>query len=340
MHLPLDSVAAPLRAETLLANTSIAIFNSTIREKAHAKFSGSENEIGRFFGLQQLDALLTEGLVPPQQIDVIFNGWPQTLDEIQGRTGKSNPRLIAERLSRGATIRIRDLQSFDSAIDAFRSDVQATFFAACQINMYLTPPRQTGFSPHFDSHDVFIMQCQGRKRWRIYPDYTNMMPLPLSSTPFDASRYQPSTSFEEFVLESGETLYIPRGFMHAAACEERESLHLTVSLTPITLHDVLAEALARAARDDTALRSGIFPDSADTLLELAANTGRAVARHFNASVTQSIFTERLEALHTTPSWNSELASLMLPTSVPKKNVGESVVHAAQEGIADAAETSE
>lgn len=340
-----DTRAAKVSPETLLAGITIEAFNDTIREKAYRKFSRalSDAQAANLFGIERLDALLTAGSVPPQQIDIIHNGWPQTLDEAQGRSGEPNPRLLAERFSRGATVRIRDLQWFDAAVDAFRRDIQAVFLAPCQINMYLTPPRQAGFSPHFDSHDVFIVQCQGRKRWRIRPVYANMTPLPLSSTPFDASRYPPEDRFDEFMLDCGDTLYIPRGVMHEAACDDRESIHLTVSLTPLTANDVLAKVLARAARNDVAFRSLLFGNddqSPDALRGLAAGVYAMIEPAFTESAIQDILAEHLDSLHATPLRTSKLASLVphAEGSPPEQNVGERIVGPSQEGIAHAAQS--
>src|SRR5262249_15881430 len=43
-------------------------------------------------------------------------------------------------------------------------------------NLYLTPRQAQGFSPHYDTHDVFILQLAGAKTWLLYGSPT---PLPL-----------------------------------------------------------------------------------------------------------------------------------------------------------------
>ena len=35
-------------------------------------------------------------------------------------------------------------------------------------NVYLTPPGTQGFAPHFDDVDVFLLQLEGKKHWRLY----------------------------------------------------------------------------------------------------------------------------------------------------------------------------
>ena len=36
-----------------------------------------------------------------------------------------------------------------------------------QTNLYLTPSNGKGFTPHWDNHDVFILQVVGSKNWNI-----------------------------------------------------------------------------------------------------------------------------------------------------------------------------
>ena len=40
----------------------------------------------------------------------------------------------------------------------------------CQANAYLTPPGSQGFAVHSDSHDVFVFQTHGIKRWEVHTD--------------------------------------------------------------------------------------------------------------------------------------------------------------------------
>ena len=37
-----------------------------------------------------------------------------------------------------------------------------------QINAYITPPENQGFAAHYDTHDVFVLQVAGSKRWTIH----------------------------------------------------------------------------------------------------------------------------------------------------------------------------
>jgi 50S ribosomal protein L16 3-hydroxylase len=65
-----------------------------------------------------------------------------------------------------------------------------------------------GVGPHFDSYDVFLLQAQGQRRWRIghQKDLSLQPDVPLKIL----ANFEPE---EEFVLEPGDMLYLP--LLHA-----------------------------------------------------------------------------------------------------------------------------
>jgi len=66
-----------------------------------------------------------------------------------------------------------------------------------------------GVGPHYDSYDVFLLQVQGRRRWRIGPlEDTRLVPdVPLKIL----GDFRPR---EEWVLEPGDMLYLPPRWAH------------------------------------------------------------------------------------------------------------------------------
>lgn len=71
-----------------------------------------------------------------------------------------------------------------------------------------------GVGPHFDSYDVFLLQAQGRRRWRIgrQKDLSLVEDLPLKIL----SRFEPE---DEYVLEPGDMLYLPPRYAHDGIAE-------------------------------------------------------------------------------------------------------------------------
>ena len=71
-----------------------------------------------------------------------------------------------------------------------------------------------GVGPHLDSYDVFLLQVQGRRRWRIGPvaDRSLVPGLPVRIL----ANFQPT---EEWLLEPGDMLYLPPLWGHDGEAE-------------------------------------------------------------------------------------------------------------------------
>ena len=123
------------------------------------------------------------------------------------------------------------------------------------LNLYLTPVGNQGFKPHFDTHDVFVMQILGTKVWRV-GGQTIALPLP-EQAPDGACNPAPDAATS--TLRPGDILYIPRGIIHEAWSSEETSLHITVGVNNATLLDVAVAALRAAALRDMRLRRGLPP---------------------------------------------------------------------------------
>ncbi|WP_375486555.1 cupin domain-containing protein [uncultured Jatrophihabitans sp.] len=127
-----------------------------------------------------------------------------------------------------------------------------------QINAYITPPQNQGFSPHYDVHDVFVLQVAGRKRWTIHRPVVDD---PLANQPWDARRGEVEARAAEAplldtVLAPGDAMYLPRGTIHAAQAQGELAIHLTVGVHPLTRYD-LVKRLLEAVQDDPALRASL-----------------------------------------------------------------------------------
>lgn len=68
---------------------------------------------------------------------------------------------------------------------------------------------QGGVGPHFDSYDVFLLQAQGQRRWRIgkQKDLQLQPDVPLKIL----AHFEPE---QEMVLDPGDMLYLPPRYAH------------------------------------------------------------------------------------------------------------------------------
>jgi ribosomal protein L16 Arg81 hydroxylase len=96
-------------------------------------------------------------------------------------------------------------------------------------NLYLTPPNSQAFPPHFDDHEVLILQLEGSKQWRIFEHSTQL--ISGRQTEKIASSALPNVS-SEIELTAGQAMYIPMGVIHEARTSGEYSLHVTLGLFP------------------------------------------------------------------------------------------------------------
>jgi len=249
----------------LLGGMPPAQFDAQIRERRAAHFRAAlpPAVLDAVFSVARFERLLrdNEGLAP--YLDV-FDGTDLRQYVDRRQPGQPHLALVAEYLRVGATVRLRSAETFDAELGALTKSLERELGGRCSGNVYLTPPGKAGFPPHFDLTDVFVIQCAGKKHWRLYERYTNMTELPLGDARWDPVRFKPASPPQDLYLNRGDVLYLPRGYMHEAFCEDRESLHLTISLASLTFADLLRKAVGAAAAADIELRRHVpWPAAAD-----------------------------------------------------------------------------
>ena len=126
------------------------------------------------------------------------NGPFQESDFIQ--LPKSNWTLLVQSVDQ-VNENIFKLQTLFNFIPRWRIDDVMVSFA--------TPGG--GVGPHFDNYDVFLVQGQGARRWKIGQRCGNDSPLAPST---NLSLLTNFNTTEEFLLEEGDALYIPPKFSH------------------------------------------------------------------------------------------------------------------------------
>jgi lysine-specific demethylase/histidyl-hydroxylase NO66 len=161
----------------------------------------------------------------------------------------------------GATVVLQALHRTWPAVIDFVTRLAEELGHPVQANAYVTPPSARGFSAHYDVHDVFVLQLAGRKHWTVHAP---VHPDPLRSQPWTghaaavAARARDDVPEIDTVLEPGDAMYLPRGWLHAATALGEVSAHLTVGIHVITRF-ALVEALTALVAEDPALRAALPP---------------------------------------------------------------------------------
>ncbi|MES3002199.1 MAG: cupin domain-containing protein [Pseudomonadota bacterium] len=113
-----------------------------------------------------------------------------------------------------------------------------------------------GVGPHFDSYDVFLLQAQGRRRWRIgrQKDLSLQEGVPLKVL----ANFEPE---EEYVLEPGDMLYLPPRYAHdGVALGECQTY--SIGFRAPARAELAQELLQRLADEASDMPAGIYADRA------------------------------------------------------------------------------
>ena len=154
----------------------------------------------------------------------------------------------------GGTIILNHLHTRHQPLAKLCAALELEFSAGFQTNIYVTPAAAQGFHPHFDTHDVLVLQITGSKQWQLYD---TPLALTLKGHGDYARQDDPGKVTEEIDLEEGDTLYIPRGLVHKAVSTDETSLHITVGIMSWTWFDVLLEAVESLAASDQEVRAAL-----------------------------------------------------------------------------------
>lgn len=224
-------------------------------EKRYLKIKRQEPDYFRsILDYDQVDEMLFSMHLHHPQTRIVDNS-QETFPDAEGYTVGGSKRIDPLKFLRhyadGSTMVFSGAQERLFSLRKLTNEMENFFKHSFQTNLYLTPQNAQGFSPHYDTHDVFILQFAGRKRWRIY-DYEK--PLADKSMPFIKKEMEPGKLIEEFTLEAGDTLYIPRGVMHDAYCTDQNSGHITLGLLGKNYAEKLAGMLLDRSQDHLALR--------------------------------------------------------------------------------------
>ncbi|HZY20690.1 MAG TPA: cupin domain-containing protein [Ramlibacter sp.] len=121
-----------------------------------------------------------------------------------------------------------------------------------------------GVGPHFDSYDVFLLQAQGRRRWRYgrQADLTLQEGVPLKVL----AHFEPE---EEHVLEPGDMLYLPPRYAHDGIAQG-ECQTYSIGFRSPARGELARELLQRLA-DDAAAEAGdaLYRDPSQAAVDAA-----------------------------------------------------------------------
>ncbi len=159
---------------------------------------------------------------------------------------------LVHALQNGYTLQFLGVHMWMKKLARFGIDLSRATTRTSSINLYITPPSvETSLSPHTDFQDSFMVQLQGRKRWRLwkFPD------LELPTRFRHIKGRDPGDEIDvdilgkpllDIVLNPGDVLFVPRGCLHTTSTPppltSSQKTKKISSSTPVSEEIVLKQA--------------------------------------------------------------------------------------------------
>lgn len=228
----LGEILAPMTEEAFFADYYQ-------RHPLHLK--GGKDRFRHLFSWQAVAEALNNAPFPHPSIKMNRQGRPVT---------PRSPAELREEMRKGTTLILDNADSYTPALGRFCDTLSYQYATPVRANAYGSFPGVQAFSNHYDTHDFFILQVEGKKRWTVF-DRTVESPLYFAKSHGVEPPATPPVM--ETVLEEGDVLYVPKGFWHYAVSTEEPSLHLTLAVFVRTGIDFL-NWLVGELREDVRFR--------------------------------------------------------------------------------------
>ncbi|XP_044297279.1 ribosomal oxygenase 2 isoform X1 [Varanus komodoensis] len=210
------------------------------------------------FHLTDLKDIVKHGLYYGKDINTCkcINGEKK----IFNKNGKvSYVQLMKDFDQKKATIQFHQPQRFKDELWRIQEKLECYFGSLVGSNIYITPPGSQGLPPHYDDVEVFILQLEGEKHWRLYQPTVHL------AQEYNAEPEEKiGTPTHDFLLKPGDLLYFPRGTIHQADTPPgvSHSTHVTISTYQNNswrdfLLDVVPELILDTAKEDIEFRKSI-----------------------------------------------------------------------------------
>lgn len=209
-------------------------------------------EFSRLLPWRAFNDLLSADRILSGQIRFIRNGISIPTEMVIGRKyGARNkaeiqPQALQSHCRQGISVVVNGIDELAPGIASMNAILERELRATVLTNAYVSFGKGGAFTPHWDDHNVLILQLHGRKRWQLWGQPWR---FPVKTAEYAMST-PPGPATWERTLDPGDVLYVPRGEVHAAQIHDGEqSLHLTVTIKAPRAPDLASSILSACLTD-------------------------------------------------------------------------------------------
>ena len=193
--------------------------------------------------------------------DALRENYCDTADLARGVSAPANPAKVKALMGLGASLIANHIHRVCPDVGAVAQMLEGELAARVVANVYCSFKGVQAFQTHYDLHDVFAVQTEGEKMWRVYETRADAPVSPLP--PGDEVEKWLVASRGRLLMEAhmkpGDALYLPRGQYHDAVTGSQASLHVTFGVSPAT-GLALFKLLENAVTQESAFRA-YLPDA-------------------------------------------------------------------------------
>lgn len=243
-------------------------------------------------GPSAVDALLDHVQPEASAVRLVKGGQDRDPATYRRADGGLDPVAVRDGLAAGYTIVVNGVERYLRTIASMSHSIEVELNFPTRVNAYVTPPASTGFVPHYDPHDVLVLQIEGSKTWHV----SDAAAVP----PHEIQRRRGVgtdglTSSTDVDLQPGDVLYLPRGQVHSAETRSEPSVHLTIGLHAPTVLTLLTHQLHALSLRDPRVHARLSPRHLEDATA-RAGLGELVRDCVRALADPAILAESLDAL--------------------------------------------
>ncbi len=190
-----------------------------------------------------LDRLIASDFLPTERLSVLQGGSSVAQGRFRNPDGRLRQGALDDLTAEGVSFVVNRIDDDVPSIARLSASLQRRLGHRLWVNSYVTYGPGGALRPHYDDHDVIVLQIHGSKRW-----FGHGAPYP--------SPIRPSLEDEDFgppvweeLLAPGDVLYLPRGEVHHTSVEGASSVHLTLGVETRRGVDFLAKLVGDAELD-------------------------------------------------------------------------------------------